>query len=96
LLALVEYDRLADSSFEVPAGTRSIVTRFKYPGGRSVAMTHHYHYPDGSTSPHDPNFVLVDADRWLPSHREVEVCPDCPVWRIVARESLQALEHPRD
>jgi hypothetical protein len=97
----VEDDNDPDPMRNLPLGTRSITTFFKYRNGPTLAFTHHYRYPaghqlglnepvfgDGPRTPHDPKWILIVNERWYPRHNERGVCPDCPQWRAQARATI--------
>src|SRR5690349_634868 len=80
----------ATAANNFPAGTLSLMRLFKMHGkkGMVLAITHHYRLPDGTTTPHDPKFVRVANEQWIPRPCDSLPCPDCHKWQQQARRSL--------
>jgi hypothetical protein len=86
----------------LPIGTRSIMTTFRFRNGPVIALTHHYLPPAGTPvrhpfpqfsdavrSPHNPKWILVVNERWVPAHTNKGHCADCGEWMSRAQASLE-------
>jgi len=80
----------ANPDYNQPPETQSLMLLFKMhgPNGVVLAITHHYLRRDGTSSPHDPKFVRVANEKWIPRPCNSKPCPDCKQWQQKAIQTL--------
>jgi hypothetical protein len=77
------------------------MTFFRFRNGPFVALTHHYlppqgtpkrhpfrQFPDAMRSPHDPKWIHIVDERWVPAHSDQGHCRDCQAWIPRAKAAI--------